>query len=247
MFICAGDTGFRLEFGPRVAQIWRMLELIQIPWSPFCIVQRRLLEAAGAKFKVVNLLRSLDRNLIWKLTAERYHAVPIVKDGAKVIYESGDDTQDIARYLDAKLGLQLFPEELEGQQFILWHYFEHEVEGVGFRLNDIHYREFVAKDEWVFFVRHKERKFGAGCIEQWRANQKDLLAQWVAKLRPAEQMLAHAPYLLGDRVRFVDFNLFGMVENFLFSGHFKLPQSLPHLRRWHAEMKTVKVGPGRAA
>ena len=85
-----------------------MIELIQIPWSPFCLVQRRILEFAGAKFKTVNIPSS-DRSLIWKLTKEKYYAVPVIKDGAKVVFESGDDTQDIAKYLDTKFQLGLFP------------------------------------------------------------------------------------------------------------------------------------------
>ena len=220
-----------------------MIELIQFPWSPFCIVQSRLLEAAGAKFKVVNLPRHTDRNLVWKLTKEQYHAVPIIKDGAKVIFESGDDTQDIARYLDAKLELNLFPERYEGQQYLLCRHFEHEVEAVGFKLNDIYFREFVPKAEQVYFVRHKERKFGRGCIDQWQANQKTLLRQLEQTLLPAEQMLAHSDFLLTHCPLFADFNLFGMVENFLYSGHYRLPKSLPHLRRWHEAMKTVKIDP----
>ena len=31
-----------------------MIELVQFPWSPYCIVQRRILEYAGTRFKVVN-------------------------------------------------------------------------------------------------------------------------------------------------------------------------------------------------
>ena len=221
-----------------------MIELIQFPWSPFCIVQRRLLEAAGAKFKVVNLPKHTDRNLVWKLTGEQYHAVPVIKDGKQVVFESGDDTQDVAKYLDAKLNLGLFPVEYEGQQFILWRYFEHEVEMVGFKLNDIYFKEFVGQDELVTFVRHKERKFGRGCIDQWRAQQKSLLTQFEQKLLPTEQMLSHNPFLLGYAPLFVDFNLFGMVANALYSGHYKLPKTLPQLRRWYQTMQTLKIKPG---
>ena len=32
-----------------------MIELIQFPWSPFCIVQRRILEFSGAPFKITNI------------------------------------------------------------------------------------------------------------------------------------------------------------------------------------------------
>jgi glutathione S-transferase len=216
-----------------------MIELIQIPWSPFCLVQRRILEFAGAKFKAVNIPSS-DRSLVWKLTKEKYYAVPVIKDGAKVIFESGEDTQDIAKYLDTKFQLGLFPAAREGEQFILWRYFEHEVEAVGFKLNDIYWREFVAKADQLPFLRHKERKFGRGCLDQWRTQQIDLLQQLEQKLQPCEQMLAHAEFLLGERPLFVDFELFGMVENFLFSGHYPLPKSQPQLRRWHRRMASLR-------
>lgn len=217
-----------------------MIELIQFPWSPFCIVQRRILEFSGAKFKIINIPNG-DRSLVWKLTREQYYGVPIVKDGAKVIFESGEDTQDVAKHLDAKLELGLFPAAREGEQFLLWRYCEDEVEAVGFKLNDIYYREFVSKSDQLPFVRHKERKFGRGCLDQWRAQQKELLRQFEQKLRPFEQMLAHAEFLLDDRPLFLDFELFGMIENFLFSGHYALPKSLPNLREWHRCMKTVQM------
>jgi len=216
-----------------------MVELIQFPWSPFCIVARRILEFSGAKFKTTNISSS-DRSLVWKLTREKYYAVPVIRDGTKVVFESGDDTQDIARHVDAKLKLGLFPAARDGEQFIFWRYFEHEVEAVGFKLNDIYWREFVTKSDQLPFLRHKERKFGRGCIDQWRAQQKDLLRQLEKLLQPCEQMLAHSDFLLGERPLFVDFNLFGMIGNFLFSGHYTLPKSLPNLCRWHRRMQTVR-------
>jgi glutathione S-transferase len=218
-----------------------MIELIQFPWSPFCIVQRRILEFAGAKFKLTNLRQTGDRSLIWKLTDEKYYAVPILREGKKVIFESGDDSQDIARHLDQKFNLGLFPAQAEGLQSILCRYIEHEVEAVGFKLNDIYFKEFVTQADQVSFIRHKERKFGRGCIGQWRAQQKDLLRQLELKLLPFEQMLAHSEFILGQCPLFVDFNLFGIVENFLFSGHYTLPRSQPHLRVWHRRMKSVKM------
>ena len=54
-------------------------------------------------------------------------------------------------------------------------------------------------------------------------------------------MLAHAEFLLGERPLFVDFELFGMLENFLYSGHYRLPKTQPHLRAWHRRMKTIRV------
>lgn len=217
-----------------------MIELIQFPWSPFCIVQRRILEFSGAKFKIINIPNG-DRSLVWRLTRQKYYGVPIVKDGQKVIFETGEDTQDVAKYLDTKLELGLFPAAREGEQFLLWSYCENEVEAAGFKLNDIYFKKFVSKADQLSFIRHKDRKFGRDCIEQWRLDQKPLLRQLEQKLRPFDLMLAHREFLLDDRPLFIDFELFGMIENFLFSGHYALPKSLPNLRAWHHCMKTVQI------
>jgi glutathione S-transferase len=199
-------------------------------------VQLQLLKFSGAKFKSIDV-SSTDRSLVWKLTKEKSYGVPLIRDGKKVIFESGDDSQDIAKYLDAKLKLNLFPAAREGEQSILWRYIENEIEGATFRLNDIYLREFVPKPEIVSFIRHKERKFGRGCIEQWRSERNDWLKKLEMNLVPFEQMLAHTKFLLDENPLFVDFDLFGMLENFLFTGHYQLPKSQPHLRAWHQRMK----------
>jgi glutathione S-transferase len=217
-----------------------MIELIQFPWSPFCLVQRRILEFSGVPFKITNLKLTGDRSLIWKLTKERYYGVPIIRDGRTVVFEVAEDSQVIAKYLDEKMELGLFPAELRGVQDLLWRYIENDIEGIGFKLNDIYFKEFVVKADRVSFIRHKERKFGAGCLDQWRAQQKTLLKKLEANLVPFEQMLLHRPFLLGERPHFVDFDLFGMLENFLYTGHYKLPARHKQIQQWHQRMKSVK-------
>jgi glutathione S-transferase len=216
-----------------------MIELIQFPWSPFCIVQRRILEYARARFRIVNIPNG-DRSLVWRLTRRRYYGVPVVRDGKTVVFEIDDHSQVIAKYLDVKFQLGLFPRELEGVQSLLWRYFENEVEGFGFRLNDIYWREFVPRPDELRFLRHKERKFGRGCLDQWRAQQKGLLSGLAQALIPCEQMLVGQRFLVQERPRFVDFDLYGMLANFLYSGHYKLPAAHTRLKEWHARMTTLK-------
>lgn len=218
-----------------------MIELIQFSWSPFCIVIRRILEFSGARFKTTDLKLTGDRSLIWELTDQRYYQVPVIKDGKTVVFELDEGSQIIAKYLDAKLGLGLFPRELEGVQSVLWRNLEHEVEAIGFKLNDVFYRDFVKPGDQLPFLRHKERRFGTGCIEQWRATRPQLLQQLEAKLMPYEEMLAYKPFLLDDRPRFVDFDLYGMLGNFLFSGNYKLPKAHTNLRKWHQRMAQLKM------
>ena len=51
--------------------------------------------------------------------------------------------------------------------------------------------------------------------------------------------------LLGCRegrsaAEWVDFDLYGMLANFLYSGHYKLPAAHTRLKEWHARMTTLK-------
>ena len=217
-----------------------MLELIQFPWSPYCIVQRRLLEYSGVKFKITNIPNG-DRTLVWKVTRQRYYQVPVLRDGKEVLFETDGDSQVIAKYLDQKLGLDLFPRHWEGLQDILWRYFENEIEGIGFKLNDIYWEEFVVEKDRLGFIRHKERKFGRGCIDSWRAFQKQLLTELERKLLPCEEMLLTRDFLIDDQPRFVDFDLYGMLGNFLFSGHYEIPRPHKCLRAWFNRMTAIKL------
>lgn len=212
-----------------------MIELIQFPWSPFCLVQRRILEFSGARFNITDI-PSGDRSLVWRLTRKRYYGVPIIRDGKSVIFEVGDNTQVIAKYLDAKFHLGLFPWEWEGVQSITWQYIENDVEGIGFKLNDIYWQKVVPPSDQLPFLRHKERKFGRGCIDQWRAQQKEMLAEMERRLVPFEEMLMYRPFLLDEQPRFVDFDLYGILANFLYSGQYRLPAAHTHLGKWHRRM-----------
>ena len=216
-----------------------MIELIQVPYSPFCIVQRRILEYSGVPFKITNIPNG-DRSLIWKLSRGRYYAVPTIRDGRTIVFETDEDSQVVAKYLNNLFQLGLFPEEWRGVQSILWRFIEGDIEGLTFKLNDVYWQENVAVADRLGFVRHKERKFGRGCLKKWRADQKEMVRQLTDRLVPFEQMLVTRPFLLDARPRFVDFDLYGMLGNFLFSGHYQLPKRHNLLRGWFNRMTLLK-------
>lgn len=217
-----------------------MIELIQFPWSPFCLVQRRILEFSNHRFTITNVPNA-DRTLVWRLTKQRYYGVPIIKDGRTVVFETDENSQIIAKYIDDKFQLGLFPREWEGLQSIIWRHVESEIEGLTFRLNDIYYEEFVPARDRLGFLRHKERRFGRGCIDQWRAQQNNMLEELTHKLLPYEQMLLNKPYLLDDEPRFIDFDLYGMLANLLYSGHYKLPTVHTQLNHWFDRIAHIKL------
>ena len=215
-----------------------MIELIQFPWSPFCLVQKRILEFSGVPHQITNIPPS-DRSRVWRLTRHRYYQVPVLKDGRNVIFETNENSQVIAKYLEAKLGLGLFTSQWDGIQKLIWRYIENEVEGATFKLNDAYYREFVPASEQLAYLRFKERKFGRGCLDQWFQQQKQLFAELTERLVPFEQMVGHQDFLLDARPRFVDFDLWGMLANLLYSGHYKLPGAHPRLKQWYGRMSKL--------
>ena len=105
-----------------------MIELIQFPWSPFCLVQRRILEYCRRGVQDDQHPAS-DRSLVWRLTRQRYYGVPIIRDGRTVVFETDDYSQIIAKYLDGKLQLGLFPKPWQGIDRILWRNIEDQIEG----------------------------------------------------------------------------------------------------------------------
>jgi glutathione S-transferase len=217
-----------------------MIDLVQFPWSPYCLVQKRILEFSGIKFKVTNI-PSTDRSLVWRITRHRYYQVPVLREGRMVVFETAEDSQVIAKYLDSRLRLGLFPPHLAGLQDLIWPHIESQIEEVTFRLNDIYCQEFVPPGERLNYLRHKERRFGRGCLERWRQKQTFLRDELARRLAPFEQMLQHRDFLLEARPRFLDFDLYGMLANLLYSGHQRLPAVHPRLRRWYQRLSTIRL------
>ena len=216
-----------------------MIELYQFPWSPYCLVQKRILDFSGAPHKVINV-PTADRSIVWKLTKERYYQLPVLKDGRNVVFETDDNSQVLAKYLDDRLKLGLFPHAWDGIQDILWVYIDNDVEGLTFKLNDAYFTEFVPRAEQLAYRRHKERKFGRHCLEHWREQEKSMRAELSNRLVPFEQMLAQRDFLLDGEPRFVDFDLWGILANLKFNGHHDLPTAHTRLRQWYDRMSKIK-------
>jgi glutathione S-transferase len=107
-----------------------MIQLIQVPWSPFCLVQKRILEYGGIPHKISNIPPS-DRS--WSGACPKALLPGSgLKDGRNFLFEIDDNSQVIAKYLDAKFQLGLFPPQWDGIERIIWRYIENEIEGLTF-------------------------------------------------------------------------------------------------------------------
>lgn len=222
-----------------------MITLYQLPHSPFCIPVRLILDAAKVPFQIRNVSSGNRAELI-TLTDGAYYQVPVIVDERaerRLVYESDASSQDIARYLDqAFVGGRLFPSNLDGIQEVILHHLEDEVEGLTFRIQDPFYID-SEKDlvERVMMIRHKERKFGKGCVEKWRNDRNAMLNEAVRMLLPYEKMLRHSEFLLGPEPVYCDYLLAGILGNITYGGHNRLPDEIPLLRDFNAKIEAHRL------
>ena len=209
--------------------------------SPFCIPITQMLRAGGVEFDSREI-PNWDRSEVIRLTKGAYYQVPLLLHDERAIFESQPDSQDVARYVDKTfLRSRLFPAPLEGLQAILIDFLENEVEARTFKLVDPPYLESV--DDIVaraMVVRHKERKFGPGCIDQWRRDAPKIRAEADRLLQRFEVTLQHSPFLLGKSPVYSDFLLFGILGNLTFRGYNRLNESQQALGEWSERLRALR-------
>lgn len=219
------------------------LTIYQLPHSPYCLPITRALESLGVAFDVVNVSNA-DRGDIIRLTNGAYYQVPVLVHDGKVVFDGSKgstDGLDVPRYVDRTWAQgRLFPAALAGLQAVLIPHLEGEVEGATFKLTDIHYLPTLTDlVDRVMVLRHKERRFGRGCMDQWRANYAPMYAHATELLRPFDAMVASQPFLLGPQPVYTDFALYGVLANLTFNDWNPFPP-LPRLAEWFARMKAFR-------
>lgn len=217
-------------------------KIYQFTQSPFCIAVIQALRAGGIEPELVHVPNA-DRSELIRLTNGAYYQVPVLVDGERLVYESGADSQDVAAYLDEHyLGGRLFPAPTRGWQWIVNRYLEHEVEDVTFKVCDAAVIPAISDVvERTLIIRHKERKFGPGCVERWGQERASLLAEATRLLFPFEQSLAPGgPFLFGTAPVYSDFLLFGLLGNLTFRNAAPFPAGLLALKTWYDRLRDFR-------
>ena len=193
--------------------------LYQMPHSPYAIPIRQALITCGVSPDTRDV-PNWDRGEIIRLTGGASYQIPLLAHNGRTSFESEGDSLDIARYIDNTWGNgRLFPESLSAPNLCLIEWIEDAVEARTFKLADIHYvpliENVVAR---TMVVRHKERKFGKGCVEQWTQSAGAIRAELDCLLSRCEATLRHSPFLLGTTPVYADFALFGVLGNLTHNG-----------------------------
>ncbi len=195
------------------------LTIYEMAYSPFCIPITAALQACGVEFEKREI-PNWDRTELLRLTDGEYYQVPVLVHDGRIVFESSPESEDVARYVDAHFaGGRLFPGALDGLQQIVIEFLSDDVEFHTFRLLDPHtLHEIGDPVARGLFLRHKERKFGRGCVEQWRRDAAHIRAQADRLLGRFEITLHHSPFLFGDAPVYSDFLLYGVLGNLTYRG-----------------------------
>lgn len=214
------------------------LVIYQMPHSPYCIPITRIMEALGESYEVVNI-SSGTREEVINASEGRFYQVPFLQYEGDGIGESTADSIDIPRYINRTFtDGRLFPSAIEGAHVALISFIENDLELAGFILMDPQYIDSLdSLLDRTLVRRFKERKFGLGCVEQWRVNHDQLFGRFVELLAPCEETLNKQPFLFGNTPVYADFALFGILGNVTYQGYNDLPE-LPGIRAFYERMET---------
>ncbi|MCB1231739.1 MAG: glutathione S-transferase [Verrucomicrobiae bacterium] len=214
------------------------LILHELAHSPYCLPVKRILEAWSVPFET-RQISAWDRRSLINLTSGAYYQVPVLEYGDRIVHETAADPLAVAHFLDREFCEGgLFPQECVGIHELVIGHIEDKLEGIGFKLSDPYVLDKIEDlGERVMTARHKERKFGAGCVEKWRQDGPGLAEEFESALAPYELRLAHARHLFAANPVYADFALFGVIGNAEFAGPYELDAGLANLRRWRAELR----------
>lgn len=218
------------------------LQLLEMRHSPYCIPIARMLEACGLDFDRVEI-PNWDRRKVAEVTHGAYYQVPVLVDGSTVVFDTVEEPFRVARYVDKQRGGgTFFPKEWTGVHELLLSHIEDTLEGMAFKLCDIHYVSSIADvGERTMVLRHKERRYGVGCLDQWKRDAAALKTRFQRALEPLDARLRHSLFLLREQPVFADFALFGILGNYTFKEYNRFPSGFPSLQAWYERMAGYRI------
>jgi glutathione S-transferase len=182
------------------------MKLFRFRYSPFARKVQMLLDLLGRSYELVEV-RYGDRDELARLTGGYIYVPVLVDDDGSVTTES---RRICERLLSGEASQQLTPSALMGPIWAYADFCDGPLEDLLFRIASPSIRDAWSEPgERALYTLIKERKFGAGCIEQWFAERQSLLARSRHLLQPTLRTLELEPFLFGPRPTLADAALYG--------------------------------------
>jgi glutathione S-transferase len=183
--------------------------LYRFPYSCYARKVQALLAFRGEAVRIVDV-RYGERGELVRLTGGSIHVPVLVLEDGTVL----QDSRRISELLVGdEVGAGLVPAGEEGPAWAFADWCDQVLEDAMFRLAAPGVWERL-EDPWdrALFTLVKERKYGTGCLDRWRADQAGISANARALLAPVAQTLAGRPFVLGERPTLADAALYGQLS-----------------------------------
>lgn len=212
------------------------MKLYKFNYSPYARKVELLLDLGGYQYERVEVPYG-DRSELVQATGGYLQVPVLMTDDGRVITES----KDICEYLlVGEVEAKLVPAPFQGPIWAYCDFVDGALEDVLFRIAspELADKKTTPADR-AMFIYIKERKFGPGCINEWRETRATLAARATRLLRPTLRTLELQPFLFGEHPTLADAALYGNLAMLEVASvaHLSLLSEalLPYMRRLEAE------------
>jgi glutathione S-transferase len=212
------------------------MRLYQFAISPYCAKVRKILDFKGIDYEAVEVDYVERKELV--MVSGQMMVPALTFDNGETLADSEQITMAVEEQYPEPT---LFPHAWQGVHLALARYFDTELEDTLFRAaipgELAHYRRH-GPDHEALWRLIRERKYGAGFVEQMVREHSTNLSRAHKLLVPLEESLADRAFIFG-RIGYADFALYGQLTYFAVSGSLTIPPDLPNLRAFFERMNRI--------
>jgi glutathione S-transferase len=213
-----------------------MMRLYQFATSPFCAKVRKILDFKGIDYEVIEV-DYIERKELVMASGQMMVPAVTLENGETLV-----DSERIAITVEEQYPEPtLFAPSWRGVHLALARYFDTELEHALFRAavpyELAHYRA-QGPDHQALWRLIRERKYGAGFVDQMLSEHPANLSRALNLLAPLEESFGDRAFILG-RIGYADFALYGQLAYFAISGVLTIPANLPNLRAFFERMNRM--------
>jgi glutathione S-transferase len=186
------------------------MKLYRFPYSPYARKVQMVLELLGRRHQIIDVDYT-DRTELATLTGGYIYVPVLVDDDGTVVCDSRKICEHL---LVGPAAATLVPPPLDGPIWAYADWCDGPLEDVMFRIGSPSVRlRWKTAGERALYTLIKERKFGAGCVDDWARDRPQLLARTAEMLAPSARTLSAQPFLFGARPTLADAALHGLLAH----------------------------------
>lgn len=217
--------------------------LYQFRTSPFCAKVRKILEFKDVEYEVVEV-NYLERKELLIASGQMMVPALTLASGETIV----DSARIVRRLEELYPDPTVLPPSWSGMHQVLAEYIDTQLEDALFGASipdKVAFFRRQGRDREALWRVVRERKYGAGFVDQMIAEHGAQEHRAQQALLPFEQALSERAFLLG-RIGLADFALYGQLYNLAFTGELKISAELPNLRMFFGRMDRISSAPEAA-